>query len=331
MSSQEAKRNYYAEILNEEDRAFYEKCLSHISRGKFSITGDVGDPERIDEASNGIMTAVIMGCPELFFLDQNVTFTYSGSKLTLTFANKYRDRDLVEMNRQLEAEIDRICKKIATYKTTYEKIYRLNQYLCRRVEPILSAKSKYSDAYAALIDRNARCEGFAKAAKLILDKLGIESYLVDGDADTEYGRIAHAWNLIMCDGKAYQFDFTWNASLLVNKAPGIAYMFLNDEDISVDHHTEYVFPQCTDGSLEPWNVANGAIKYISDMSRAKPIPIGHDYIVPIRFTEPMDARDVNDHCLEWARSELSPQNISQKQCARFVPRLNVVLYYFLNE
>ena len=331
MSGGQFSGNYYAGILNGSDLVLYERCIDHLSRGRYTVTGDLDSFDCMSEAGNAVATAVIMGCPEMFFLDQEVSIRATGDKITLGFSNKYRDDDLSAMKGELDREIDRICKKISTYPTTYDRIYRLNQYLCRRVEPIMGAESKYSDAYAALINREARCEGYAKAAKLILDRLGIESVIANGHADTEYGTIAHAWNIIVCDGQPYHFDFTWNAGLTVNKAPGIAYMFLSDAEISVDHHTDYTFPPCTDQSREPWNVANGNARYISDIAHAKPIPLGKDYVVPIRFAQPMDSDEVNANCMEWARNELSPQNISRQQCARYLPMLNVLLYYFLNE
>ena len=331
MSSLQTNRNYYARLLSGSELALYEKCVDHLTRGKYTVTGDIDDIGRAEEIGNAVATAVIIGCPEMFYLDQNVTVRASGDKITLVFANKYPEKELVAMKGELDREIERICKKIRTYDTTYDKIYRLNQYLCRRVEPIMGAESKYSDAYAALINREARCEGFAKAAKLILDRLGIESVVVNGEAYTEYGTISHAWNIIVCDGQPYHFDFTWNAGLTVNKAPGIPYMFLSDAEISLDHYTGYEFPPCENASKEPWNVADGNVRYISDIARAKPIPLGKDYVVPIRFMQPMDADEINSHCMEWGRNELSPQNISVQQTARYLPRLNVLLYYFLNE
>lgn len=59
-------------------------------------------------------------------------------------------------------------------------------------------------AYGVLADGIAVCQGYALAYKLLLNKVGIDCYMVTSDA------MKHAWNLIVLDGEYYQVDVTWD-------------------------------------------------------------------------------------------------------------------------
>ena len=61
------------------------------------------------------------------------------------------------------------------------------------------------NAYGALIEGNAVCEGYAELYQYLLYKMGIQSHIVTGDAGGP-----HAWNLVKIDGQYYQTDVTWD-------------------------------------------------------------------------------------------------------------------------
>ena len=56
--------------------------------------------------------------------------------------------------------------------------------------------------YGALVNHTAVCEGYAKAYKYLLAKVGIYSYICASDD------INHAWNIVYIDGCAYHVDVT---------------------------------------------------------------------------------------------------------------------------
>jgi hypothetical protein len=62
-------------------------------------------------------------------------------------------------------------------------------------------------AYGALANGEAVCEGYACAAKLLLNELGILCDIQFGVCTNGGG---HAWNLVELDGQWYQMDVTWN-------------------------------------------------------------------------------------------------------------------------
>lgn len=62
------------------------------------------------------------------------------------------------------------------------------------------------DAYGALIQGMAVCEGYAEMYQYLLYLCGISSHEVVGTASGE----GHAWNLVKLDGKYYMADPTWD-------------------------------------------------------------------------------------------------------------------------
>lgn len=91
----------------------------------------------------------------------------------------------------------------------YQKAVAINEYLCDSIE--YPARQPYSDvshtAYGAFIEHSAVCDGYARAAKLLCDRSGLECIIVTGKVKNGEG---HAWNLVNIDGKWYQWDVCWN-------------------------------------------------------------------------------------------------------------------------
>ena len=104
--------------------------------------------------------------------------------------------------------IDRIVedflKKMPDTASDRERIKYVYEYLIDTV--------KYDDSVppdrdqnmdSALLGKRTVCAGYAKAARYLLDQIGIPSIYV---SDEE-----HAWNKVVCDHKTYTMDVTWGA------------------------------------------------------------------------------------------------------------------------
>lgn len=89
----------------------------------------------------------------------------------------------------------------------------------------------YDDAYGALVDGSAVCEGYARAFKYLCDKASIPCELVIGYTDVE-----HMWNVVQINGNWYHIDLTWDDPK--NKdGDYISYSYFNltEEEILADH------------------------------------------------------------------------------------------------
>lgn len=318
-------------MLTGDYRRLYFASVDNLSRGVFKTTVEFSSGGDLQSGIYQVLEAIFCGNPELFFVDQEVNIAYDGSSVTLTFPRKYDGENLAEALRKLDAEIDRIAEKVMRIEGSYERIMRVNQYLCARVKPDGSVKKENGDAYGALILKQARCEGFAKAAKLIFDRVGIKSIVAFGKATDGNGTVEHAWNILEVNGKYYQFDFTWNAGNTQHKIPGQEYAFLSDEAIKTDHFPKYPYPECNDESFEFWVKHNGIVKYQSDLGRIEVVPFGNNYYAAAKFLSPLSNVEVEENAFDWMRSELAAGSYGSTYTYSFNPRLNVLSFYMIND
>ena len=132
--------------------------------------------------------------------------------------------------------------------TDFEKEVAIHDALVKHVnyykyEDINTIPSIKHTAYGALVEKEAVCDGYSKAFKLLLDKVGIDSIIISGTTDN----VSHAWNLVKLDDEYYHVDVT--SDKLEEKADKYVvhtYFNVNDEKISKSHTIDNAFnyPQC---------------------------------------------------------------------------------------
>ena len=126
-----------------------------------------------------------------------------------------------EETEQLDKFADKFIKLFAG-KTDYEKIYMAYVYISRNAvyqsdgvfENLVDG---YISAYDVLINNKTVCIGSATAFSYLMDKLGIESYIVDHiasyDAKNRIYYSSHTYNVVKLDGKYYIVDIKYNNDL----------------------------------------------------------------------------------------------------------------------
>ncbi len=82
----------------------------------------------------------------------------------------------------------------------YDKAYAAHEYIRSLVDYNNNGTYLKHTAYGALVNGEAVCEGYAKAYKLLLNKMGIECDVVIN--------FEHAWNVVCLDGEWYMVDVT---------------------------------------------------------------------------------------------------------------------------
>ena len=146
--------------------------------------------------------------------------------------------------RYLETALDSID---TTGMSDYEIVCAVNEYLCDTVyypdrEPYAPLTHT---AYGALANGEAVCEGYACAAKILLNKLGIPCDIQFGTCTDGGG---HAWNLVQLEGQWYQMDVTWNDG----SADRTDYLLVTDEYMRKSRTwDENDYPACADTAYKP--------------------------------------------------------------------------------
>lgn len=329
--SESSRNNYYARRLSSEERAIFDACVDGVSSGNLTVKLNVSSPERIEEMAEHVFEAINYGCPELFYVEQNIRFEWEGERITFEFTDKYPGENIGELWKNLNAEAERMAAIICKFPETRSRIERLNRYLCARVKPVSVMSGSYGDAYGALIRKEARCEGFAKAAMLIMSKCGIECIIAHGTANTRGGAEDHAWNIIACDGKYYQFDFTWNAGAVFNGIEGVVYNFLDDEEMAKEHNPESVYPACNDNTMSFWARNNGIMKYHSDLSKIRIVPSGKNYVAVARLPGKLTEYEIDNEVMDWMHDELAAYNFGVSYTFSYNEPMDLLVFYFINK
>ena len=105
----------------------------------------------------------------------------------------------------------------------------------------VSRRPDSHNAYGALINGLAVCEGFASAYALLAHEFGIPAMIVSG-ASTHFGtaNIPHAWNIVAFEKNYYHVDATWDSNAYkVLENYSYSYFGLSDEDIALDHDWDF--------------------------------------------------------------------------------------------
>ncbi len=172
-----------------------------------------------------------------------------------------RDKETILREREeADAEAQRVADMIGTGESEYDIVYKVNQYLIDTDEYAPKDNSapkgipyKSHCAYAGLVSHEPCCEGYAFAAGLVLQKLGIECMSECGDVIENDGSVGggHAWNLVKVDGNWYQLDICWNDVCGRYDAENgcLTYFLVDDDFMSGTRVWERdKFPACDSGT-----------------------------------------------------------------------------------
>lgn len=160
----------------------------------------------------------------------------------------YEIDELKDIKQQTIGLLDQAVASIdVTGMSDYEIVCAVNQYLMDTVyypdaEPYAPITHT---AYGAFANGEAVCEGYACAAKLMLNKYGI---LCDIQVGECYEGGGHAWNLVQLDGQWYQLDITWNDCC----GDAEAYLLQTDDYMKVSRYwDESKYPACATTAYKP--------------------------------------------------------------------------------
>ena len=184
-------------------------------------------------------------------------YNWSFTSKTVTDVSIYYTMDELEVNEaknELEAVVASILEGIDPSMSDWDIELYFHDYLCSTVD-YTEAPNCYN-AYGALIERKAVCEGYAEAFQLLLARVGIPVFTAIGDSDEPVSgtTIGHEWSYVMLDGNWYHVDVTWDDQEYLFHQ----YFNLSDEVISEDHRmtqTAYALPVCSSNDAFYFNRA----------------------------------------------------------------------------
>lgn len=224
-ASQGFVSGYRSARLVESDRAEVEEYLYQQMLAKRTEI-DIRKYQISREDTGSFVSGVINEHPDLYFVS-GFSYSYGAtSGMTVSISPKYLDGF---DDNAFWAAVDDSLSVIDEGMSDMEKAIALHDHI------ILNCEYDYQNyldrtlprevytSYGVLVNCKAVCQGYALAYKLLLNRAGIECYMVTSDG------MNHAWNLVRLDGQYYQVDTTWDDP--VWDRFGLAshrYMFLSD-------------------------------------------------------------------------------------------------------
>lgn len=145
--------------------------------------------------------------------------------------------------------VDALLKTADGKTTDYDKALALHDALVSSVTYDTTAPNAHN-AYGAIVGKKAVCEGYAEAYQCLLQRVGIQSYIVSGTSKGE----GHEWNLVRLDGQYYYTDVTWDDPVSDSEdGKPIYYPYFNitTARLTEDHtitDTYNILPVCSDES-----------------------------------------------------------------------------------
>ena len=245
---------YYKNSLDEVHKLWYED-VEHIlgsmeTGGELSSKGvEAGLTEKDLEF---VFNCVCMDHPEFFFVDgfSYVAHMMGDSVIGYTFSGNYgMDRmEAMIRERDIENAYEEFRLGLAAYEDPIVSEYDLIKYV---YETLIKGTDYAADApdnqtiYSALVGKRSVCQGYSKTMQYLLNRLGIECTLVQGEAFGE----SHGWNLVKADGDYYYVDVTWGDNSYHpggdgESAPEILYEYLcvTTEEILREHKIDEIVP-----------------------------------------------------------------------------------------
>ena len=164
-------------------------------------------------------------------------FSYgSDMKLAIPYSVNYNST--AEMEEAVDEKVESLVASLGLEnKTTYQKIKSIYDYLCKNVvyaseEEMNDGDSYEHSAYAALIDGEAVCQGYALAFYRLALEAGVDTRCIAGIGNGG----PHAWNIAKIGKYYYNLDATWDAP---RKEVGYDYLYFLRNMENFEDHERY--------------------------------------------------------------------------------------------
>lgn len=238
---------YAYQTLDAEDRLIYDQMLAAVMKHESDVVISTKDVDRMDHAYACMMADYgglfwINGYSYQTYLrkDRIIGVTFSPSyTMTEETRNKYQE--------DIDGVVDQWLQQLPAGAGDYEKSKFVYDTLITNVDYDIESPNN-QNIISVFLNQATVCQGYADAVSYLLDKLGIQSTIVVGEANNE----SHAWNLVRLDGAYYYLDTTWGNSRYLDADAtegnliNYAYLNITSEEIAQTHRTlvDFELPEC---------------------------------------------------------------------------------------
>ena len=246
----DADARYGRTKLTADQQYVYDALVTGCKDAKADIKIDIsGKSIDFNKDLSFIFNMFYSDYPEYFWVTNgwSAGAEQSGSKITLTMQPTYSftGSALTSAKSAYNAKVDELSKGLSG-KSDYEKSKIIHDRLIDTVTYVSTNNDQ--NAYGALVEGKAVCNGYARAYQHLMNKAGIPTWFVRGSSinPSTGAPIGHAWNIVKLDGKWYYTDVTWD-----DQGENTFYEYLNittskmKQGHALDAKYEKLVPQAT--------------------------------------------------------------------------------------
>lgn len=281
----EVNVRYYYHTLSDNAKKAYTLILPQL----YNHTYEIEIPYLTGEELEELNYAISYDNPDLICYAAECNFKTVGNKYYFYPVYAHSFEECEQLCTELETAVSLALSKAVNCQTDFEKEKFVHDYVCDVCEYSLADELKIT-VYDTLIGKRAVCEGYSRTTQLLLNKLGVENYLVVGEAINDDGEtVGHMWNVVRIDSENYYLDVTWDDTQDENGPLLKKYLYFNlsEQQISKNHYN--ISPKNNNCTSEKLNYAkmNGMIYdgYNSDFKEGFEKQILKNYSEGINWVE----------------------------------------------
>ncbi len=241
---------FYYSRLTDGEKQLYDKICEALLRFEPALSVHAGTGKAFSVDPQKLMTAVLFDNPIFFYVNRHqIIMKQTPMYIQLCFRYTYEKAEAEQLWAEVEAKIaDFIKNRITSAMSPLAKQIQVHRFITGIIAAAPPYEKEHFSVIGALLQHRCVCEGYAKAYKLICDRLGIASMVVLGEAIRPNGqREAHAWNITRINGVTAHTDACWDAQFGLSFYD---YFNLCDADIAADHFFDRtIYPQCDPNTI----------------------------------------------------------------------------------
>ena len=203
---------YGYDSLDEVEKLWYQDinaAFSVRSEEPVSLSEQGLEKGLTHEDVDKIYQCVLIDHPEYFFVEgyEYTVYLSQGNTVGIRLWGTYSldSEECLRRNALIEAETERILQEAPTDGSDYDKIKYVYETIIYQTDYCMDAADN-QNIYSVFVGHASVCQGYAKAAQYLLNRLSVACTLVFGEVEDAKG---HAWNLVKADGDYYYLDTTW--------------------------------------------------------------------------------------------------------------------------
>lgn len=193
---------YKMSALTDAEREIYDSVLNDLGSMKERV------PLEVDSTVLQKVLEIIRFEQLAYFhiRDRQVKVNEITQGFDIVYEYRFTADEISSMNIASERAARAIMEQITPDMDDYDKLKFFHDYLVLNCEN--DTESPYSNTiYGALVQKNALCEGYAKAFSYLCNLAGIENTIVTGLTGED---VYHMWNMVKLGGNWYHVDVTWD-------------------------------------------------------------------------------------------------------------------------